>query len=241
VIPSDDVQAQAAAVWAKRLGARQVAISADGSQFGKVMEAAFDEQARTQGLRVSRKSRFLLAQPSARSDVITCPPLLARLPDLVYAAGDPKPTGLPSPCARTLKTPLGLIAPDSLLTGRALPAVRGVDRPVRVTSATQDPEQLPHRGQAFARRFAARYGRRPGRYAAYGYEAMAVIIDSIRRAGDSGDDRDAVVEAFFDTANRDSVLGPYSIDDAGNTTLDRLTGYRVRKDRPVFDMPISVP
>ena len=56
---------------------------------------------------------------------------------------------------------------------------------------------------------------------------MAVVLDSIRRAGDSGDDRDAVVDAFFDTQDRHSVLGTYSIDDVGDTTLNRLAGYRV--------------
>ena len=96
-----------------------------------------------------------------------------------------------------------------------------------VTSAALDPSQLPEEGQEFAERFEAEYGRAPGRYAAYGYEAMAVILDSIERASDPGD-RPAVVAAFFDTADRRSVLGGYSIDEVGNTTLGRMTGYRVR-------------
>ena len=103
-----------------------------------------------------------------------------------------------------------------------------------VTSAAQDPSQLPPAGQRFVRAFGERYGREPGRYAAYGYEAMAVVLDSIRRAGDQGDDRDSVVDAFFDTQDRDSVLGTYSIDEVGDTTLTGLAGYRVSDGRPVF-------
>jgi ABC-type branched-subunit amino acid transport system substrate-binding protein len=95
-----------------------------------------------------------------------------------------------------------------------------------VTSAAQDPHQLPATGRRFAAAFRDRYGRTPGRYAAYGYEAMAVVIDSVRRAGDSGTERQAVVDAFFDTRGRDSVLGTYAIDPLGDTTLDRMTGYR---------------
>jgi branched-chain amino acid transport system substrate-binding protein len=241
VIPSDEVQAQAAAVWAKRLRARRVLVSSDGSPFGKVMQAAFDEEARARRLRVEQKPRFLFARPSPDGRSVACPAYLLRLADLVYSAGARGPTGLLSPCAESLKTPRGVIAPDSLLMGGALAHLRSLHRPLRITSAAQDPRQLLPRGQEFVRRFAARYGRRPGRYAAYGYEAMAVILDSIRRAGESGDDRDAVVRAFFDTAGRHSVLGPYSIDEVGNTTLDRLTGYRVRHGRPAFDTPISVP
>ena len=86
-----------------------------------------------------------------------------------------------------------------------------------------------------------RYGREPGRYAAYGYEAMAVVLDSIRRAGDQGDDRDAVVDAFFDTQDRDSVLGTYSIDEVGDTTLGRLAGYRLADGRPRFETALRVP
>jgi len=70
---------------------------------------------------------------------------------------------------------------------------------------------------------------------------MAVVLDAIRRAGESGDDRDAVVNAFFDTRDRHSVLGTYSIDDVGDTTLGRLAGYRVRGGRPEFVTPLRAP
>ena len=64
-----------------------------------------------------------------------------------------------------------------------------------------------------------------------------MVLDSIRRAGDQGDSRDAVVDAFFDTQDRDSVLGTYSIDEVGNTTLDRLAGYRLADGRPRVRRP----
>ena len=70
---------------------------------------------------------------------------------------------------------------------------------------------------------------------------MAVALDSIRRAGNRGDDRDAVVDAFFGTQDRDSVLGTYSIDDVGDTTLTALAGYRISDGRPVFANPLRVP
>jgi branched-chain amino acid transport system substrate-binding protein len=70
---------------------------------------------------------------------------------------------------------------------------------------------------------------------------MAVVLDAIRRAGDSGDQRDSVVGAFFDTHDRRSVLGTYSIDDVGDTTLDRLAGYTVSGGRPVFERTLRAP
>jgi branched-chain amino acid transport system substrate-binding protein len=68
---------------------------------------------------------------------------------------------------------------------------------------------------------------------------MAVVLDSIRRAGDSGADRDSVVSAFFNTVDRRSILSSYSIDDVGDTTLSRLAGYRLVNGRPVFDTALS--
>jgi branched-chain amino acid transport system substrate-binding protein len=48
---------------------------------------------------------------------------------------------------------------------------------------------------------------------------MALILDAIERAGSRGNDRQAVIEAALNTKNRRSVLGEYSIDDNGDTTL----------------------
>jgi branched-chain amino acid transport system substrate-binding protein len=113
-------------------------------------------------------------------------------------------------------------------------------RPDLVPSAALDPSQLPLPGGEFVERFRAEYGRDPGRYAAYGYEAMAVVLDSIERAGDGGTDREAMIDAFLETENRDSVLGTYSIDDVGDTTLDRLTGYWIAGGRaqPVAELAV---
>ncbi len=230
VIPSDPVQADAAAVWAKRLGARSVGALSDGSDFGDTMVTAFRQ---------------------AATGLPRTGPLRA---DLLYYGGTAADVPVPvkrdvSPCSRQT-----LIASDAMF-GAALfrriptgifscpvvPAGEAAPHGVLVTSAAEDPTQLPASGQRFVRAFGARYGRKPGRYAAYGYEAMAVTLDSIRRAGDRGDDRDSVVDAFFDTEDRDSVLGTYSIDDVGDTTLTALAGYRLIGGRPVFANPLRVP
>ena len=117
-----------------------------------------------------------------------------------------------------------VMASDALLP----PFAGGPPRADLATSAAQDPAQLPPQGRRFVAAFQKRYGRPPGRYAAYGYEAMAVVLDSIRRAGSEGDQRQPVTDAFLATRARRSVLGTYSIDPLGNTTLDRVSGYRLR-------------
>jgi branched-chain amino acid transport system substrate-binding protein len=109
-----------------------------------------------------------------------------------------------------------------------------------LTSSAQAPEQLPPAGQEFANAYEEAFDEPPDRYAAYGYEAMAVVLDSIERAADPRD-RSAVIDAFFATADRDSVLGTYSIDEAGDTTLDAIGGYRVEGGEPRFDSTLRAP
>ena len=79
----------------------------------------------------------------------------------------------------------------------------------RLTSPLEDqghrgdagPEELPA-GRAEARS-SSRTSRpstarqAPDPYAIYGYEAMKLVLDSIKRAGAKGNDRQAVIDAFF--------------------------------------------
>ncbi|HEX6117332.1 MAG TPA: branched-chain amino acid ABC transporter substrate-binding protein [Solirubrobacterales bacterium] len=109
-----------------------------------------------------------------------------------------------------------------------------------LTSSAQAPEQLPPAGRDFARAYEEAFGEPPDRYAAYGYEAMAIVLDSIERAEDPRD-RTAVIDEFFATSDRDSVLGTYSIDEAGDTTLDAIAGYRVEDGEPRFDSALRAP
>jgi branched-chain amino acid transport system substrate-binding protein len=68
---------------------------------------------------------------------------------------------------------------------------------------------------------------------------MNTVLQSVRNAGVKGNDRAAVVKAFFGLQNRDSVLGNYSIDAKGDTTLSRYGGLRVQDGRLVFDQVIE--
>ncbi|OLE36034.1 MAG: hypothetical protein AUG48_09050 [Actinobacteria bacterium 13_1_20CM_3_68_9] len=230
VIPSDQVQAEAAAAWAKRLGARSVAALSDGSLFGDTMVTAFRQA----------EGGLPRTEPR-RADLLYYGGTAAEVPASVKRDA--------SPCSRQtliasdamFGAPLFRSIPAGVFNCPLIPAGEAAPRGVLVTSAAQDPAQLPAAGQKFVRAFGGRYGRDPGRYAAYGYEAMAVVLDSIRRAGDGGDARDSVVNAFFDTRDRNSVLGTYSIDDVGNTTLNALAGYRITGGRPVFANPLRVP
>jgi branched-chain amino acid transport system substrate-binding protein len=174
---------------------------------------------------LSDSTRFGRTMATAFREALLGSRVVRRGAQLIYYAG----VAGDEPRAATARFHGPVMASDALLEPFSAGATPLASL---ATSAAQDPAQLPPAGQRFARSYRRRYGRAPERYAAYGFEAMALALDSIRRAGDSGDQRQAVVDSFFATRGRRSILGTYSIDAVGNTTLPRLTGYAVRAGVP---------
>ncbi len=111
-----------------------------------------------------------------------------------------------------------------------------LDSRVLLTVAALGPSAYPASGRAFYTAYARRYGPPPP-YAIFGYEAMSLMLNAIDRATDHGRavvKRSKVVAAIFSTRDRHSVLGTYSIDRDGDTTLRRYGVYRMIAGRLTF-------
>lgn len=86
--------------------------------------------------------------------------------------------------------------------------------------------RLPASG--FVGQFRQRFHRSPGPYAAYGYEAMELVLQAIRGAGtDASSFRDNVRTGVFGAPRDGSVLGSYSITSNGDTTECMIQRYRL--------------
>ncbi len=83
------------------------------------------------------------------------------------------------------------------------------------------------------------FRREGGPWVLYGYEAMAGVLDAIRRAGSNGNNRPDVIRAYFATSDRNSVIGRYSVLPNGETTLSTYGVDRVSNGRPVFSRAID--
>jgi branched-chain amino acid transport system substrate-binding protein len=66
---------------------------------------------------------------------------------------------------------------------------------------------------------------------------MRLALDAIKRSGTG--ERTDVLKALFATKDRDSVLGKYSIDANGDTTLTDYGIYAVKQDQLAFDRVIK--
>jgi branched-chain amino acid transport system substrate-binding protein len=111
---------------------------------------------------------------------------------------------------------------------------------VLITIPGVAPEEYPPAGQEFLKAYEAEYGEKnPDRYAVYGYESMSLLLDSIKRAGENGGDRAAVVDQLLATKDREGVFGTYSIDENGDITLTPYGVYAIKDDQLAFDRSVE--
>jgi branched-chain amino acid transport system substrate-binding protein len=107
-----------------------------------------------------------------------------------------------------------------------------------VTVATLSPDEYPEEGQQFFADFEKKYGvKNPDPYAIYGYEAMRLALDAIERSGTGA--KEDVLKAIFETKDRSSVLGTYSIDENGDTSLTDYGIYSIEGGALKFDKTIK--
>jgi ABC-type branched-subunit amino acid transport system substrate-binding protein len=132
-----------------------------------------------------------------------------------------------------------LFAP-SALADPAFAALLGAGKLNLYVSSPGFPARaLAAAARGFVSAFGATYHRTPVPQAIFGYEAMAAVIDVLKAAGGSANDRSTVVKGFFAIKDRaSSVLGPYSINANGDTTVSSFVFERLRAGKLVPLAPV---
>jgi branched-chain amino acid transport system substrate-binding protein len=106
------------------------------------------------------------------------------------------------------------------------------------TFPTLSPTTLGAAGKKFLEQYDSAYNTtNPDPYAIYGYEAMALAVSTIKRVADAHNgqvSRADVVSALLHVQNRHSVIGTYSINADGDTTLAAYGLYGISGGRLVF-------
>ncbi|MGI8506130.1 MAG: branched-chain amino acid ABC transporter substrate-binding protein [Solirubrobacteraceae bacterium] len=232
VVPSDAVQASVLARLARSSGCSRTYVLDDDEVDGRDLAESFQVAARAAGLTVVGSQEFepkatdfsSLATSVAQSGA-DCVVLGAITKDNVALATRQVAAALPQ--AKFFGS-AGLA--QSTFVNPALGGIPlSLDARVLITVATLDPAAYPPPGRRFFALYERRYGA-PQPYAIFGYEAMSLMLDAIARAtrdGNSAALRSNVLDAIFATRDRRSVLGAYSIDGDGDTTLARYGVYTV--------------
>jgi branched-chain amino acid transport system substrate-binding protein len=244
IVPKDTIQGAALVTLMKEDGCTNVFVLNDKEVFGAGLATNLLSAAESQGLRIAGNegidktaSNYRSLAASAKSNGADC---------MVYA-GVTANNAVQIFKDFAVALPNGrLYGPDGIAeSGFADPEKGGippeVQSKVKVVIATLPAEQYPPDGQKFFEDYKAEYGDgSPDPYAIYGYEAMRLTLDAIERASKAGKvDRAAVVKELFATKDRQSVLGTYSIDPNGDTTLTDYGAYRIEAGALVFDHTIK--
>jgi branched-chain amino acid transport system substrate-binding protein len=241
IVPKDTIQGAALATLMKEEGCTKIYILNDKEVYGAGLSRNIEGSAEEQGLEVLGNEGIDPKAPNFRSlaskiesegadcfvfSGITANGAVQLYKDVAAAVPDAK-----------------LFGPDGVAeSGFSDPKEGGIPENVAartlVTVATLSPDEYPPEGQKFFEDFEKTYGEKnPDPYAIYGYEAMQLVIDALERAGSS--DRQAVIDALFDTKGRESVLGTYDIDENGDTTLTDYGVYKIEGGELGFDRTIK--
>ena len=85
-----------------------------------------------------------------------------------------------------------------------------------------DVDELKGSGAEFVKRYKERFQKEPEAYAVYGYEAMKVFLETLKKVGKK--DREELRKAVLATKDFDKgALGKWSFDADGDTTMMALT------------------
>src|SRR4051794_38586400 len=241
IVPKDTIQGAALATVMKEDGCTKVQLTNDKEVYGAGLGKNVELAAKAQGLNII--SNEAIDKNAANYRSLAQKAKAAGADCFVY-------TGITANNAVQLYKDFAAALPNAKLygpdgvaeSGFANPKDGGIptslDSRVKVTVATLSPDQYPPEGQEFFKAYTAKYGEdNPDPYAIYGYEAMKLGLDAIARSK-TGAKAD-VIKALFSTKDRQSVLGTYSIDENGDTTLTDYGVYGIKDGQLTFDQTIK--
>jgi len=237
VVPADHIQAAAQVSYQKDQGCKKLYILNDKEVYGKGIADGVATIAKEQGITVLGNDGIDTKAANFRS---LASKIKSSGADCMFFGGITQNKGVQLwkdvyAAAPTLK----LFGPDGVAESAFSEEIGDSEKVTFITNPTLDPKLYPPAAQDFFTTFKEKYGEDPEPYAIYGYEAMKVALLAIQNAGDKGNDKQAVVDAFFKIKDRDSVLGKYSIDENGDTTLSDYGGNKIVDGKLVFDKVIK--
>jgi branched-chain amino acid transport system substrate-binding protein len=232
VVPNDSVQAVAQVRIQQSMGCTGVYVLNDGEVDGVDMAASYELAAHHAGLRVIATQSF---PRDATSYQALATGVAQQRPDCILIAADTESGAVHLATALWEAMPeVKIFGTQGLAESTFFDPLQGgipssVAPQVILTAPTLALADYPASARAFTTAYQLAYGP-PEPASILGYEAMSLMLDAIERATDHGTApamRSAVRAAIFATRDRRSVLGTYSIDANGDTTLRRYGVYTI--------------
>ncbi|OCR01561.1 branched chain amino acid ABC transporter substrate-binding protein [Oscillatoriales cyanobacterium USR001] len=233
VVPADDLQGSVGAKWAKSLGATKVFIIDDQELYGKGLGDIFEATSKEIGLTIVGREGI----DSKASDYKALMTKIKDLdPDLIYFGGitqnnggqlikDMRNVGM---TAEKVK----FIGPDGIFEKALIEAAGKDAEGVYATFGGVPGNQLTGAGKAWYENYKKQFNIEPESYAAYGYESAKVVLGAINKV--CKNDRAAIRDAVMATKDFNGVLGTWSFDANGDTSLTTMSGNVVKDGKWEF-------
>ena len=198
VVPSSAAEARAQVQEMQALGVRKLYVSSDGSDYGAAIAYAVSHDV---------GAGITVVGSQAAADGV------------FYGSASPTAAAHFFNGVAGSNATAKLFGPSALDAPAFVSALSPAVRNLYISVPGFLKADLTPAGAAFVTQFKSTFGHEPAPQAIFGYEAMAAVLSVLKAAGTAVNDRTTVVKGFFAIKNRPSVLGTYSIDSGGDTSL----------------------
>lgn len=227
VVTADQVQGEALAKWAQKLGAAKVYILDDQEVYGKGVAQFFELSANELGLEVLGHDGI---DGKAQNYTSLMTKIASLNPDLIFFGGivDNNAGQLLKDMVAAGMTPdkVKFMGPDGIQTDSFITAAGAeIAEGAYATIAGLPSDRLGEKGQAYYANYREKYGIESESYGIYGYEAANVALAAINSVCQK--DRTAILDAVFATKDFEGVLGTWGFDENGDTSLTDIQGFQV--------------
>jgi branched-chain amino acid transport system substrate-binding protein len=229
VIVADDEQGQAGALLMEEEGVESVYILDDKETYGKGLADQVQKSAEELGIQIVGREGIDGSAANYRSLMNK----IARIdPDAIYFGGI-----IENNAGQLIKDKVGagmsnddvlFIGPDGIFLDTFLTQAGNAAEGAYITFGGLPQSELTAKGQQFVQDYESQHDDAVQPYTAYAYEAANVMLDAIEKASKEGEvTREAVLQQIFATEDFNGVLGTWSFDEDGDTSLTELSIQRV--------------
>jgi branched-chain amino acid transport system substrate-binding protein len=243
VIVADDKQGAAGAQLMEEEGFESVYILDDRETYGQGLADQFQGAAEDLGIEIVGRDGIDGSASNYRA-------LMNRIadedPDAIYFGGI-----IENNAAQLLRDKVGagmsnddvaFIGPDGIFVDELISQAGDASEGIYVTFGGLPESELTAEGTEFVENYESTYDDEIQPYTAYAYEAANVMLDAIERAYEADGEvtRENVLREIFATEDYEGVLGTWSFDEDGDTTLTELSIQRVEDGEFQLDRTLDV-
>jgi branched-chain amino acid transport system substrate-binding protein len=232
VVWNDQHQGAANALFARQQGLKNIFVLNDGQTYGLGIANLFRQYAQKLGLKIAGFQKW---DENASAYDALASRIRASGADSVFLGGIVCLNG--GKLIKDLRAGLGedvtIFAPDGFTPISAtIDGAGAAANNMYISQPGLPEERLTGAGKKFVADFKAETGKSTvDPYTAYAAQATVVLLDAIERSDGS---RASVAEELFNTDIKGGILGDFSIDENGDTTLGTVTFFQVRSGAPEF-------